>query len=67
MISRKPIAVVALEALVVGIGLVALHFFIERGISGAPTVVLFLSGVMFHVLFEYTGLNEIYAIDYCAR
>lgn len=64
--SSKPMLIVLMEAVVVGIGLIAIVSVVEMFASNKYAV-LFISGVIFHVAFEYTKLNEIYSIDYCTK
>jgi len=71
-VSKKPILTVIVEAIVVGAGLIAFVYFVETYLSKyAPNVIqnkkiqnLFLSGFLFHIVFEYTGINMWYAKDY---
>ena len=53
---------VALEAFVVGILLAILYFFLSR--LAPPLVAVFLSGALFHLICEYTGVNAWYARNY---
>jgi len=53
---------VALEAFVVGILLAILYFFLSR--LAPPLVAVFLSGALFHLICEYTGVNAWYAKNY---
>ena len=53
---------VALEAFVVGILLVILYFILSR--LAPPLVAVFLSGALFHLICEYTGVNAWYARNY---
>ena len=55
---------VALEAFVVGILLVILYFILSR--LAPPLVAVFLSGALFHLICEYTGVNAWYARTYYA-
>jgi hypothetical protein len=52
----------ALEAFVVGIALVFLYSFLAR--LAPPLVAVFLSGALFHLICEYTGVNAWYARNY---
>ena len=54
----------ALEAFVVGILLVILYFILSR--LAPPLVAVFISGALFHVVCEYTGVNAWYARTYSA-
>jgi hypothetical protein len=52
----------ALEAFVVGLLLAILFFIVSRFASTLPAV--FISGALFHVICEYTGVNAWYARTY---
>lgn len=54
----------ALEAFVVGILLTILYFILSR--MAPPLVAVFISGALFHVVCEYTGVNAWYARTYSA-
>ena len=58
----KPPRTLALEAFVVGILLAILFFIVSKF---APTLVaVFISGALFHVICEYSGVNAWYARTY---
>jgi di/tricarboxylate transporter len=71
----KTFGLVFLEAFVVGICLVFLVYFInqinivkqlETYIPiKSDVIVLFISGFLFHIIFEYTGINAWYSKNYC--
>lgn len=64
----KSISLISFEALVVGVGLVLIYEIIRMLVSPKEKsnyMVLFLSGITFHFLFEFTGVNEWYSIKYC--
>jgi len=70
----KSIQTVLIEAIVVGICLIAIvKFYSMDSITkfipntgfGKDVEILFISGVAFHLIFEYTGVNKWYAIEYC--
>lgn len=64
----KDLGLVLFEAVVVGIGLVILYEIIKMVMSvkeKSNYIVLFLSGFVFHVLCEYTGVNVWYSLKYC--
>lgn len=70
MTSQKSVGLVFTEAIVVGLGLVILTYMMSKMIDGKSETekmlkIAFVSGVSFHVLFEYTGLNIWYAREYC--
>ena len=60
----KPPKTLALEAFVVGL-LLAILFFIVRTFT-PPLVAVFISGALFHVICEYTGVNAWYARTYAS-
>ena len=66
--SLKSVKLVFIEAFVVGICLIFLVEVIRRALypmqSPVDAKLLFLSGVLFHVLFEYTGVNLWYSREY---
>jgi hypothetical protein len=71
VIMYKPITTVIIEAIFVGICLVVFSKLVEFVIirSGGKIdmdmiKITFLSGALFHVVFEYTGLNYWYAMNY---
>lgn len=68
--SLKPIITVIYEAIFVGIGLIIIYNLTEflikySNIQINKVIILFISGFMFHILFEYIGLNLWYAKEYC--
>lgn len=69
MNSKKQIGVVAIEAIVVGLALLCLIYVLNMLLREKFTynqyILIFISGGLFHLIFEYTGLNMQYAIDYC--
>lgn len=62
----KSVGTVAIEAVVVGIVLMiivwVMNLIFKDNIPMWPGI--FLSGVIFHVVFEYTGLNKMYVDGY---
>lgn len=58
----KPAATLLLEAFIVGILLAGLYFVLSKYVK--PIQAVFLSGVMFHLACEYTGVNAWYAKTY---
>jgi di/tricarboxylate transporter len=66
----KPIQNIIIEASVVGILLVLL-FVIINAINKTINkkinniYIIFISGFLFHTIFEYTGLNKWYSLEYC--
>lgn len=71
MITNKPVTTVIIEALIVGICLLGFTKLVESFIITSTVKidmdmmkVIFLSGFLFHIVFEYTGLNFWYAMNY---
>jgi Kef-type K+ transport system membrane component KefB len=73
-VSNKNILTVLLEATVVGSLLILLVKFVRNyllqyipDISGDKSSIeaIFLAGFLFHLIFEYTGLNLWYSKEYC--
>lgn len=73
MKSLKSPQLVLIEASVVGICLILLVYLAKQFIDYIPDIsgnksnieLFFIVGFIFHVLFEYTGLNLWYSIQYC--
>jgi hypothetical protein len=69
-LSKKPISLVLLEAFVVGIILVIFYYIFDKYFSKYLSnqnklyILLFISGFMFHIIFEYTGINLWYSKQY---
>jgi hypothetical protein len=71
-LSKKPVLTVIIEAAVVGACLIAFVYFVEMYVSKyIPDVIqnkkiqnLFISGFLFHIAFEYSGINMWYAKEY---
>jgi hypothetical protein len=74
-LSKKSVLHVLFEALIVGILLIVIYMFLEYikideyigNISNKidkQIVILFVSGFLFHIIFEYTGLNILYVKEY---
>lgn len=67
-VSKKEPQTVFVEAGVVGLLLVifysVLSYLLPRDFMFKHFVVLFLSGALFHLVFEYTGLNLWYVQNY---
>lgn len=65
--SLKSYDLIVLESSVVGILLVVIYFILQNLINEKIniTYLLFLSGFLFHLIFEYTGLNKWYSVEYC--
>ena len=72
-LSKKTVIAVLIEGIVVGICLLGLAKIISLFILTPPQTidmdmikVIFISGFLFHIIFEYTGLNLWYAVNYPA-
>jgi hypothetical protein len=68
MNSPKTISTIFFEAVVVGAGLVALVFILQAIPALKPLslpLLLFIAGALFHVICEYTGVNQWYSVKYC--
>jgi hypothetical protein len=64
------VSFVMFEAVVVGLCLILAVYAVKfgfqvTGLQVNQTLVLFASGFLFHVVFEYTGINLWYSIKYC--
>jgi hypothetical protein len=66
MQSAKHFSTVFFEALVVGLGLLVLFFILQKLFPrmSLPSL-LFIAGALFHLVCEYTGVNQWYSIKYC--
>jgi hypothetical protein len=72
-ISKKEVSVVLVEAIVVGVSLIALFMGVDYLSQYIPDLTntnklwekLFIAGFLFHLLFEYSGVNLWYALQYC--
>lgn len=67
----KSIVTVSIEAIIIGLLLVGFAKIVELFITrSSPTLnmdtltIIFISGVLIHIVFEYTGINHWYAINY---
>jgi hypothetical protein len=64
--SLKPVKLVAMEAVVVGICLIAFMQLVKYLYKTEnEMVLLFIAGALFHIVFEYSGINLWYSIEYC--
>jgi len=73
-ISKKTFLTVLIEATIVGLLLIVFVSFVNTYLleyipnySGNKLFIeaIFIAGLLFHLTFEYTGLNLIYAQNYC--
>jgi hypothetical protein len=65
---EKSIEYVLFEASIVAVGLLLLVKIIQTMFPELSfEIVVLVSGALFHVLFEISGLNVMYALDYCKR
>lgn len=72
-VSNKSVGLVLLEAFIVGVGLIIVQYVISKVgrlnivdfMNKEYIIFVFVSGVIFHVGFEYTGVNMWYAKEYC--
>lgn len=58
----KSLSVLALEAFVVGFLLAIIFMIVRRFLAPVPAV--FVSGALFHLICEFTGVNAWYARTY---
>jgi len=58
----KSLSVLALEALIVGFLLAVIFMVVRRFLTPVPAV--FVSGALFHIICEFTGVNAWYARTY---
>jgi len=69
----KDLTRVLLEAIVVGVFVIvfyeivnySLKYFKFKLFLPEKIIKLFLTGIVFHLIFEYTKINEYYSLDYC--
>lgn len=65
-LSLKPISLIFTEAVVVGIFLIlfvkSIRYIYE---PKDEMIILFLAGFLFHIAFEYSGINLWYSLEYC--
>lgn len=66
MLSGKPVSTVVIESIVVGALLVCFYMVVSNINHGEGMLLinLFISGAIFHLAFEYTGLNLWYVREY---
>ncbi len=64
----KSVTEVIIEAIFVGLILILL-FKVSDMINDKTNLYfkMFLSGFLFHIIFEYTGINMKYCVDYMSR
>ncbi len=64
-VSKKPIHLVLVESVIVGIfSIFFSNVVINFGVKN-PITLFFASGFIFHLFFEYTGVNMEYSQQYC--
>jgi hypothetical protein len=64
--SLKSVRLITIEAIVVGVCLIAFVKLIRYLYDPKDEMILlFMAGVLFHIVFEYTGINLWYSIEYC--
>lgn len=67
----KDVSLVLFEAVVVGVGLILIYEIVKRVVTQigmkepSNLVILFVSGAVFHLVCEYTGVNQWYSEKYC--
>jgi hypothetical protein len=64
----KSVNAVLIEAAVVGVCLIAIVKIVRivtEKWSLSEMLILFISGFVFHIICEYTGVNKWYAVEYC--
>lgn len=64
MNTLKALSTIITEAIVVGIGLIFVYYIINFIPQLNLTIKLFISGFIFHILSEYTGINMWYVKEY---
>ena len=72
-VSKKEIKSVIIEAIVVGLLLIGVVKLVSDyllkyipDITGNKNIeLLFVSGFLFHIICEYTGINMWYSLEYC--
>lgn len=61
----KKISTIMIEAIVVGVLLVFLFLLVDKIIPKAPkTALLFITGALFHIICEISGVNIWYVKEY---
>jgi ABC-type spermidine/putrescine transport system permease subunit II len=70
----KSLVTILIEAVVVGLGLIVFYQSVKFGFNYIPLgnglikefLQLFIAGALFHLVFEYTGINKWYVDNYYA-
>ena len=61
---KKPPSSILIEAIVVGILLIIVYHIVDKSFTYDNNVILFISGALFHILCEISGVNLWYVHNY---